>query len=802
ESGNAVAVEDHLLGLSLAYGRAISDDGKRVVYSAEDGNHVLQIFLYDGKNDVTRQLTSFTDFNGDVSFQPTISGDGTRIAFATRRAIAGSNSDGSVELYVYDIPTAQFTRLTNAPSQAKAEIVSSLSDDGSVIAFNFPRIISGAVETAANSNNSEIYVSQIAPRPQYFDDLKILNGASFGNEASQETVVAPGSITVARGRALAIATEQAHPGIDGDFPISFLGTSVFVNGRRAQILFVSPTQVNFVLPDETVEGAAQVVVTNGDGFQSLGKALVSQAAPGLFTFSGDGRGDGVILDADTQSRGPFDPTNGQLRLNVFATGLRHAQHVSASLAGMNATVESIQQSTTLPGLDEIHLLLPSDIRGAGTMRLTVTCDGLESNSVTLMLAGDSLRDLLINEILADPPDGLAGDANHDGTRSSSQDEFVEIVNTTAHDINLTGYKLLSRSAAGVDGVRHTFAQGAILQAGGAVVIFGGGTPPVSNAVFGGATVLTASSASLGPLNNSGGVVTLIDNANRIVSFVSYGDAGGLRGDANQSLTRSPDITGAFALHQSASGSNGRAFSPGTHLDGTPFTTRPVYRVEIVPSASSIFINATQQFTARAFDSQDNEMSGLIFVWQSSSTAIANVNADGLATGLSEGAAEIRASTRGVQSAAAVLTVKPVPPVLTRIEVSPSNVTIPFGVTRSFTARAFDQLDREMSGISFTWSSGDTSVATIDQAGSASAIKPGASTITATAQNVKGETVLNVVEPALIFNEVLADPPGSSSTDLIGDANHDGVRDSGDEFIELVNQSSSTLNITGWTIRTR
>lgn len=802
QSSSKLIVENKLQALSLSYGRAISDDGKRLVYSANDSNGVSQIYLYDGRNNLTRQITSFADFDNDVSFQPTISGDGARIAFATRRTVTDSNADHSVELYLYDLPTSQFTRLTNAPSAAKSEIISSLNDDGSVVAFNFPRIISGATESSANSNNSEIYVSQLAAHVQSFNDLKITNAASQGNEPSANKAVAPASIASARGQALAIATAQAHCEADGRFPASFLGTTVSVNNRHAEILYASPSEVDFVVPEETENGEAQVIITNGDGFQSLGKVIVQRSAPGIFTFSGDGRGPGVILDADTQSLGPFDPTSGQLRLSIFATGLRYANQVTASVAGVKATVESIQISPTLPGLDEIHLLIPADFRGAGQVSMTVNADGADSNTVTLELSGSPVRDLLINEVLADPPIGLAGDANRDGVRSSSQDEFVEIVNTTAHDINMSGYKLLSRSTSGADGVRHSFAQDTILPAGAALVIFGGGAPQANDAAFGGAMVLTASTGSLGPLNNSGGAVTLVDGANVISSLVTYGSAGGLKADANQSITRAPDITGQLTLHQSAAGSNGRAFSPGTHLDGTPFSTEHVSRVEITPAASDIFINGTQQFTAHALDSQGTELSGVIFLWQSSNKSIAAVTSAGVATGLSEGTTEIRASARGVQSTSALLTVKPVPPVLTRIEVTPQNATAPVGVTRKFAAHAFDQFNREMSNVAFTWSSNDESIATVDATGLASAIAQGRSTITASSDDVKGEAVLNVVEPALIFNEVLVDPPGSSSTDLVGDANRDGVRDSGDEFIELVNSSQSAINISGWTIRTR
>jgi Tol biopolymer transport system component len=98
-----------------------------------------------------------------VKLQPTISGDGRRVAFATRRRVVNS-SDGGVELYLLDLPTGAVQQITNAPSSATAEVVSSLNFDGSVVAFNFPRILSGTVSDDDLRNNSEIYVASIAPR--------------------------------------------------------------------------------------------------------------------------------------------------------------------------------------------------------------------------------------------------------------------------------------------------------------------------------------------------------------------------------------------------------------------------------------------------------------------------------------------------------------------------------------------------------------------------------------------------------------------------------------------------------------
>ena len=46
--------------------------------------------------------------------------------------------------------------------------------------------------------------------------------------------------------------------------------------------------------------------------------------------------------------------------------------------------------------------------------------------------------LFISEVLADPPSGLAGDANRDGQRDTYQDEFIELYNAGSEPIPLAG----------------------------------------------------------------------------------------------------------------------------------------------------------------------------------------------------------------------------------------------------------------------------------------------------------------------------------------------------------------------------
>ena len=377
----------------------------------------------------------------------------------------------------------------------------------------------------------------------------------------------------------------------------------------------------------------------------------------------------MVLDADTLQPGPFDPTSGNLRLIIFSTGAHNGSQVSVNAGGRALTFESVVASPNLPGLDELHVHVPPDLRGAGTVELVVRADGRDSNPVTVTLSGDSHRDIVINEFLADPPGGdaseLGGDANHDGVRSAGNDEFVELVNNTTHDIDIGGYQILTRAGSGAtDTVRHTFASGTILPGCTAIVVFGGGNPDASNAVFGGAQILKASSGSLS-LSNTGGVVTLRDPAAAVENLVPYGGSTGLDGNANQSLTRSPDVTGGFTMHQSASGSGGAAFSPGTRTNDSPFSScQAIARVDVSPSPAAIDEGEKQQFTAQAYDADNQPIPGIIFFWQSSNTVVATIDQNGLVTGTSAGSTEITAIGRGIQSAPATLTVRAgVPPLI-------------------------------------------------------------------------------------------------------------------------------------------
>ena len=167
--------------------------------------------------------------------------------------------------------------------------------------------------------------------------------------------------------------------------------------------------------------------------------------------------------------------------------------------------------------------------------------------------------------------------------------------------------------------------------------------------------------------------------------------------------------------------------------GSGGTTPPppaVASIAVAPASPSVAVGATQQFTATAKDASGNVMSGVSFTWASSATSIATVSASGLATAVAAGTTQITASSGGVTSTADTLTVTN-PPVTT-ITVAPASPTIAAGATQQFTATALDANGKTLSGVSFTWASSATSVATVDSTGKATGVGAGATQITATA----------------------------------------------------------------------
>ncbi len=158
---------------------------------------------------------------------------------------------------------------------------------------------------------------QVNPMP-----ATTVDAAKFGNIAAPEAIVA------AFGSRLAT---QAVGATSLPLPISLDGTTVYVDGVAAGLLYVSGGQANYVIPSSTSFGPADVVVVAKDGTVSRGKVNVAGSIPAIFTRRGDGTGapaglaskDGqnfdILLSNADGSPVPIDAGN---YVALFGTGLR------------------------------------------------------------------------------------------------------------------------------------------------------------------------------------------------------------------------------------------------------------------------------------------------------------------------------------------------------------------------------------------------------------------------------------------------------------------------------------------------
>ncbi|MEP7273379.1 MAG: hypothetical protein ABI882_17905 [Acidobacteriota bacterium] len=235
-------------------------------------------------------------------------------------------------------------------------------------------------------------------------NLAVASSASFNSVS-----IAPDSLASIFGIGLASTTQST-----GQVPLPTMlgGTTVRIRDSAgvehlAQLLFVSPGQINYVVPAATALGLAMVLVTDGEGNVSTGSVLISSIAPGLFSANADGQGvaaayivrvrngiqtieDAVRYDAVLAKFVPvpisLGPVGDQVFLILFGTGFRRFQSlsdISVKIGGASMFVSGAAAQGSFVGLDQINVLLSRSLIGSGLVNVELSVAGLGSNVVTI-----------------------------------------------------------------------------------------------------------------------------------------------------------------------------------------------------------------------------------------------------------------------------------------------------------------------------------------------------------------------------------------------------------------------------------
>lgn len=165
--------------------------------------------------------------------------------------------------------------------------------------------------------------------------------------------------------------------------------------RSAKLQYASPTQINYLVPSGTSTGTATITAT-GNGVTKTSTATITDVAPRFFLADSTTNLaaanivtlNGNALTYQTVSASPVDLSTGQVYLILYGTGLRSVSsltNVTATIGGTAATVYYAGAQSQTPGLDQLNLLIPSSLAGAGSVDIVVFADKRRSNVVTINL---------------------------------------------------------------------------------------------------------------------------------------------------------------------------------------------------------------------------------------------------------------------------------------------------------------------------------------------------------------------------------------------------------------------------------
>jgi uncharacterized protein (TIGR03437 family) len=222
-------------------------------------------------------------------------------------------------------------------------------------------------------------------------------------------VVAPDSLGSIFGANLAPTTQQAS---SQPLPFSLGGISLTVKdsagtSASAPLLYVSPTQINFLMPSGLATGIATFTITGGTNSPLVAIGAVGQVAPTLFSISGNGSGLAAATAIRVNAGNPAMQSSVDLfdcrtspctalpievgidmpvYVTLYATGIRHRPSLDSVLVTINGISVPVLYAGPQPdyaGLDQINIPLTLELRGSGLANVVVKVNQHQANTVSI-----------------------------------------------------------------------------------------------------------------------------------------------------------------------------------------------------------------------------------------------------------------------------------------------------------------------------------------------------------------------------------------------------------------------------------
>jgi uncharacterized protein (TIGR03437 family) len=249
--------------------------------------------------------------------------------------------------------------------------------------------LTGTVQPAASTE---------APAP-----AAVLNSASVSATAQ----ISPGSWVTILGNRLANSTSIAS----GTFPSTLAGTAVVIGSTALPLDYVSPTQVNALLPFSLMPNTTVSLVVQRSGTESVPiDVTIADLGPAIFAVNGVGTGQGAVTIASSgvlaAPVGAFPGSQPVARgdfLAIYCSGLGAVNNTpadgapapsspplattlatpSVSIGGVPAVVSYSGLAPGLVGLYQVNVQVPTNAPTGPAVNLAISVGSLTSNTVTV-----------------------------------------------------------------------------------------------------------------------------------------------------------------------------------------------------------------------------------------------------------------------------------------------------------------------------------------------------------------------------------------------------------------------------------
>jgi uncharacterized protein (TIGR03437 family) len=234
--------------------------------------------------------------------------------------------------------------------------------------------------------------------PPTFPPGSVVNSAN-----GSPTSLTPNVLASLYGTNLAFSTGSAGDPGAGALPTLLAGVRVIVGGLFASLLYVSPTQVNFIMPPSLLAGQTNIYLLRDFIITPTLQITLLDAAPALFEDNSSlaaEHADGSLISADAPARpgevivvygtglGRTDPIQIDGAVARSAAPIILFDQLQVLLDGQAVPVENILYAGITPGfagLYQINLRLPVQIGAAPELRIALG-DQMSQGALRLQMA--------------------------------------------------------------------------------------------------------------------------------------------------------------------------------------------------------------------------------------------------------------------------------------------------------------------------------------------------------------------------------------------------------------------------------